>query len=151
MTIAQPTPEGPLMPRDKRPYITVHDGMPWHPKIEGLSDKAFRLLIESWCWCSLNKTDGHIKSTSWAKRGTAATRRELMAAGLAEDDLTGGVIMHDYDLHQKTSDEIAEYQAERAEEGQLGAHQRWHVNRGKRDPDCKFCIAQAMGRPMGSA
>jgi hypothetical protein len=138
------------MPRDKRPYITVHDGMPWHPKVEGLSDKAFRLLVESWCWCSLQKTDGRIKATSWAKRGSAAARRELIAAGLAVDDGEGGVIMHDYDQHQKTSEEIAEYQEQRAEEGAFGGHQRWHVNRGKRDSDCKFCIASPMGHPMAS-
>lgn len=129
------------MPRDKRPYITVHDGMPWHPKIEGLSDKAFRLLIECWCWCSLNKTDGHIKAKSWVKRGPAPARRELAAAGLVDDDLAGGVIVHDYDKHQRTAEEILSHQGDRSEDGAMGSHIRWHVKRGIRDPDCKRCIA----------
>ena len=122
--------------------------MPWHEKVEGLSDKAFRLLVESWCWCSVNKTDGRIKAKSWVKRGPISARRELIAAELADDDLAGGVIMHDYDKHQKTSEEIAEYQEQRAEEGALGAHTRWHAKRGKYDPTCKWCLGNRIGEPM---
>lgn len=127
------------MPRDKRPYITVHNAMPWHPKIEGLSDKAFRLLLTTWCWCSLSNTDGHVKAALWAKRGTAAARRELEEAGLVEDDLAGGVIVHDYDQHQRTREEISDYQEDRAKDGALGGHVRHHVKTGKRNPKCEFC------------
>lgn len=127
------------MPRDKRPYITVHDGMPEHPKVEPLSDKAFRLLVETWCWSSRTRTDGYLPAASWAKRGTPAARRELIAVGLAEVDDAGGVQMHDYDEHQRTSAEIAESAGQRAAEGRLGAHIRHHVNSGKRSHDCEHC------------
>ena len=50
------------MPADRRTYITVHDGMPEHPKVDALSDKAFRALVGLWCWCSRNLTDGDRKS-----------------------------------------------------------------------------------------
>jgi hypothetical protein len=93
------------MPRDDRTYITVHDGMPDHPKVEELSDAAFRLLVTAWCWSSRNKTDGQIKAASWAKRGTAKARLELIAAGLAEET-TEGVEMHDYLEHQRSAAEI---------------------------------------------
>lgn len=107
------------MPRDERTFITVHDGMPEHPKVEGLSDAAFRLMVETWCWCSRNRTDGKIVATSWRKRGTARTRAELLAAGLVEaaDD---GVLVHDYTEHQRTAAEIDALSEKRREAGRKG-------------------------------
>lgn len=105
--------------RDTRTYITVHDGMPEHPKIEGLSDGAFRTLVEAWCWCSRNQTDGHIPEASWKKRGTPANRKELLSGGMVETTPTG-VYMHDYTLHQRTADEIAEQRRKNIENGRKG-------------------------------
>lgn len=134
------------MPRDDRLWIRLHDGMPDHPKIEGLSDKAFRLLISTWCWCSRNRTDGHVVVASWTKRGTPAARRELIAAGLVEDDLAGGVIVHDWDDWQRTAEQIEEFKQRKRDAGAHGAHERWHVKRGLRDPSCEYCnpMANAM-------
>lgn len=111
------------MPRDNRTYITVHDGMPDHPKIDGLSDGAFRALVEAWCWCSRNRTDGHINTTSWKRRGTPSSRKELIASGLAEVT-PDGVYMHDYTEHQRTADEIAEHRAKKAAAGRAGGLKR---------------------------
>ncbi|SDD42706.1 hypothetical protein [Auraticoccus monumenti] len=107
------------MPRDPRTYITVHDGMPDHPKIEGLSDAAFRLLVTCWCWCSKNRTDGHIKQSSWSKRGTARARKELIDEGLVEATDTG-VVMHDYLEHQRSAAEVDDLSRKRAEAGRKG-------------------------------
>lgn len=108
------------MPRDERTYITVHDGMPDHPKIEGLSDAAFRLLVSTWCWCSRNRTDGHVPANSWRKRGREKTRRELVDAGLAHPTGDGGVSMHDYLQHQRSATEIDELSRKRSEAGKKG-------------------------------
>jgi HNH endonuclease len=62
------------MPRDDRTYITVHDGMPEHPKVEGLSDAAFRLLIKS----MFLSRDGYIDVGSLP----AKTRGEFWDAGI---------------------------------------------------------------------
>lgn len=107
------------MPRDPRPFITVHDGMPEHPKIEALSDTAFRLLVTTWCWCNRMRTDGKVKHASWVKRGTPKARTELINAGLAEviDD---GVQMHDYLQHQRSAAEIDELSKKRSEAGRKG-------------------------------
>lgn len=110
--------------RDTRTYITVHDGLPDHPKIEGLSDSAFRLLIETWCWCSRHLTDGEVKAASWAKRGTAKTRKELVDAGCAVVTSTGDVFMHDYLQHQRSAEEVRELSAKRAEAGRRGGSKR---------------------------
>lgn len=111
------------MPRDERTFITVHDGMPEHPKIEGLSDAAFRLMIEAWCWCSRNRTDGRIVDSSWRKRGTAKARAELLAARLVEP-ATDGVYVHDYTQHQRTAAEIDALSAKRREAGSKGGKSR---------------------------
>lgn len=104
---------------DERTFIRLHDGMPDHPKIEGLSDRAFRLLVSTWCWCSRQLTDGKVPAKVWTKRGTPAGRRELMDAGLAVD--CGEYIeMHDYLEHQRSAAEVAELRAQRAEAGRKG-------------------------------
>lgn len=106
---------------DTRTYIRVHDGMPDHPKVDGLSDGAFRLLITMWCWCSRHLTDGHIPTATWSKRGTPKARRELVTAGLAVVT-DGGVQMHDYLEHQRSSDEVEELRRKRQEAGRKGGN-----------------------------
>lgn len=66
------------MPRDDRTYITVHDGMPDHPKIEGLSDAAFRWLFRA----MLTSSDGVIHPGSIPTR----VRNSLIGAGLLTTD-----------------------------------------------------------------
>ena len=82
------------MPRDPRTFITLHDGMPEHHKIEALSDKAFRTLIDLWCWCSRNTTDGDVPESVWLKRTTARVRGELLQRMV--EPRPDGVYMHDY-------------------------------------------------------
>lgn len=104
------------MGADPRTYIKVHDGMFDHPKIDGLSDRAFRLLVETWCWCSRHLTDGLVKEATWLKRGTPGTRQELIAAGLAEV-VPDGIRIHDYLEHQRSADEVAELREKRRASG----------------------------------
>lgn len=111
------------MPRDERTYITVHDGMPEHPKIEGLSDGAFRALVDLWCWCSRNHTDGRVTQAVWLKRTRAGARRELVAAGLVHPDGTD-VAMHDYLEHQRSTADIDKLRQRRAEAGAKGGRAR---------------------------
>jgi hypothetical protein len=130
-----------LMARKKTDqlFIRVHENMPEHPKIEPLSDRAFRLIVETWCWCARNRTDGHVPVASWLKRGTAKARAELVAAGLVDDDLTGGVIVHDYDDWQRTAAEINAASEVKSAAGSEGAHIKWHVRRGEHQPSCTYC------------
>lgn len=125
---------------DERTYIKVHDGMPDHPKVDGLSDKAFRLLVESWCWCSRHHTDGRVPTATWVKRGTAKARAELVDAGLVHVH-TGHVEMHDYLEHQRSAAQIAEIMEAKRRAGALGNHNRWHVPPGRYDPNCPMCIS----------
>lgn len=60
--------------KDDRLFIRLHDGMPDHPKIEGLTDKAFRLLITALC----RSRDGYVDVESLPSK----IRTELWDAGL---------------------------------------------------------------------
>jgi len=128
-----------------QPFIRVHENMPEHPKVDPLSDKAFRLLVETWCWSKRARTNGHVRGAVWERRGTAKARVELAAAGLVDDDLTGGVIVHDFDAWQMTTNEIEEKQQEQSEHATKAAHERWHVRRGTPADDCQYCQADAKG------
>lgn len=124
---------------DQRTYIRVHDGMPDHPKVLPLSDKAFRLLVETWAWCSHHLTDGLVTAAVWKKRSTPAARKQLIAAGLAEVLDNGDIQMHDYLEHQRSAAEVAERIAAKSKSGTLGNHVRHHVQRGISDPNCEHC------------
>lgn len=138
---------------DDRTYIRVHDGLDEHPKVEALSDAAFRLLHRCWYYCSRQLTDGRLTDTAWRRRGTAKARRELVDAGLVHlagdtcshkdcaDPAPGHVQMHDYLDWQRSAAEVAEIKAARGAGGVLGNHIRWHVKRRQPDPECEFCIS----------
>lgn len=111
------------MPRARRNFVAVDNRMPRHPKVEPLSDAAFRLLITLWCECDEHESDGKVKASTWARRGTAKARRELLDAGMAEpagDDFQ----MHDYLDHQRSAAEIHELREKRSVAGSKGGKAR---------------------------
>ena len=128
------------MPRDKRPFIMVTDTMPEHPKIEALSDAAFRLLVTTWCYCSRQLNDGRITRAAWNRRGTPKARRELEAERLVEDAGDGWVQVHDWSEHQRTAAEVQELSEKRAAAGAAGGKAK-AANR----------LANAASKPVASA
>lgn len=110
--------------KDYRTYVRIHDGMPDHPKVDGLSDTAFRLLVTIWCWCSRHLTDGVVPRGTWMKRGDSIARQELFDAGLAEEREDGSVYMHDYTDHQRTAEEVQRIREARREAGSKGGKAR---------------------------
>ena len=120
------------MARPNWEYIRVDVLLPEHGKTDDLSDKAFRTLIELWCWCGLNRTDGFVRDAKWKTFGTAVAREQLLAVppgykcGFAER-VEGGYMMHDFigpDGHQRSRAEIDELSARRAEAGRRGGQAR---------------------------
>lgn len=133
---------------DWRLFIRLDHGMPEHPKIEVLSDAAFRALITLWCYCSRNMTDGFVTEAAWKKRVRPRVARELLASTNGMNPLViqlpDGYLMHNYLDHQRSAEEIAAYQESRADRGKRGNHQRWHVARRKTDKDCEYCFPPAI-------
>jgi hypothetical protein len=100
-------------------FIKVHDGMPDHPKVEALSDGAFRLVVTLWCWCARHKTDGRVPLATWNKRGTPKTRRELLTERLAFE-YPDHVAMHDYLDWQRSAAQIEADREQRRTAGRAG-------------------------------
>ena len=109
------------MARPNWEYIRVDVDLPDHEKLDGLSDKAFRTLIELWCWCGRHLTDGFVRDAKWKTFGTKTAREQLVAHGLAER-VGFGYLMHDYLEHQRSRQEVMELKAKRAESGRKGGN-----------------------------
>lgn len=114
------------MARPNWEYIRVDVLLPEHPKVEELSDKAFRALIDLWCYCGRNRTDGIVTDKRWKATGNAKVRAELVEHGLVEPTGLGGVVMHDYLEHQRSREEIDELSAKRTEAAKKAAAARWN-------------------------
>lgn len=149
---------------DERTYIRVHDGMPDHPKVIGLSDAAFRLYVSAMCWCSRYLTDGIVPEHAMrTMRGwSAETVAELAEATLihpaddasqvrshtrSSDGSHNGAVrwfIHDYTEHQRTAAEVAEFRRAKQNAGVTGNHERWHKTRKLPDLDCSLCLAEGL-------
>jgi hypothetical protein len=74
------------------PYLNVDDNFPEHPKVDALSDAAFRLHVAGMCYCAKQKTDGRLTPDRPARlvaRFRTAALRELIGAGLWHDQGQG--------------------------------------------------------------
>jgi hypothetical protein len=100
-------------------YIKVHEDMPDHPKVQPLSDAAFRLLVSSWCWSRKYGTDGAMPVKVWSTRRTAKVRAELVSAGLVHAD-GDRVRFHDFLEWQKSADDLEAAREQRRSAGQAG-------------------------------
>ena len=120
------------MARPNWNYIRIDVQLPDNEKTDDLSDKAFRTLIELWCWCGERLTDGFVRDAKWKTFGTKTARDELLRVppghkfGFAER-VPGGYMMHDFvgpDGHQRSRAEVDEKRAQRAEAGRKSAAAR---------------------------
>lgn len=93
-------------------WVRIDDGFAEHPKVHGLSDRAFRLHVTALCYCGRNLTDGAItipalKMLLGACSATRRHVRELVDAGVWDsvDDLQihgDDLQIHDFnDLNPK--------------------------------------------------
>jgi hypothetical protein len=70
------------------PYLNTDDGMDEHPKIDCLSDAAYRLLMASMHYCARNLTDGFVplaRARRLTVTGTDSVAAELIGAGVWHD------------------------------------------------------------------
>lgn len=104
---------------DDRTYIKLHDGICRHPKVVGLSDKAFRAYIEALCYCSEYLTDGQIVKSFAAKIASRRVWAEMAACGLV-DVTDSGYAMHDYLEHQRSADQVKQFKEAKRKAGSKG-------------------------------
>jgi hypothetical protein len=74
----------------------LDDALLDHPKVEPLSDRAFRAFIGSICLCNRYLTDGALTKRQVDKIATAKARQELIGAALWHEGDEGGVLVHDF-------------------------------------------------------
>lgn len=119
------------MPRDKRLYMTLPIEFPEHPKVEPLSDAAFRCFIEMNAYSRRVDSDGVIPVSVAEKRWKRKVLNELVATDetrplivLDEDSY----VIRDYAEHQHTKADRDALTAKRIEAGKYGAAKRWQTD-----------------------
>lgn len=117
------------MTLDPREFIRLHAGMPEHPKVDPLSDAAFRTLVEAWCLCRRTRNDGRIPLATWRKKWKPRARKELADAGLVHVE-KDAAIMHDWLEHQPSVEALDEKRAARIEAGRKGGVRSGESRRG---------------------
>lgn len=126
---------------DARAYVSIDHGLPENSKVVGLSDKAFRLYIEAICYCSRQQSDGRITDAAMRRMGRPRDAVECLEAGLFDQYGTGWEV-HDYLRHQRSAEEIAAIREGKADNGNKGAHVRWHLARRRFDDKCEWCLKE---------
>lgn len=112
-------------------WVNLDDQFPEHPKIDKLSDAAFRLHVAAICYANRHLTDGYLDAARIPRLVPKHQKRfvtELVNADLWET-VDGGYQIHDYLDWNKSRDEVETAQAKlskvRAEAGRKGARARW--------------------------
>jgi len=101
-------------------WAKLDDQFVEHPRISGLSDKAFRLHVASICHASRKLTDGHISETD-ARVLRALTRTgarhvdELLEAGVWNVNGGDGWVIRDYLDYNPSSEAVKERRKKWAE------------------------------------
>jgi hypothetical protein len=75
-------------------WLRLDDGFCEHPKVAGLSARAFRAHLEALCYSARYLTDGIVPKK--ARKCSGKIESELQVAGLWVIDLEGNVVIHDY-------------------------------------------------------
>jgi hypothetical protein len=92
-------------------WVKIDDSFPNHPKIVGLTDKAFRIHISGLCYCGTYLTDGFVPMTIAARFANEDMQYivELTRAGLwREAPQDNGFHIHDYLAHQTSKTQVEE-------------------------------------------
>ena len=112
------------------PFLNMDDNFPDHPKVDPLSDAAFRLHVAGMCYASKHLTNGYVPSER-VPRLVPKFRKTALA------ELVGGLWLpavngfeiHDYLDWNRSREEIEKDRAHlkqvRSEAGKKGAAKRW--------------------------
>lgn len=119
--------------KDPRPFIAVHDDIVNHPKIEALSDKAFRHLIRLWGHSNKFGTDGVLSEAKVKEQG-ARVFKELTspawpgAEPLIQQQQDGWWVCHDYLNHNPSAAELEAIREKNRANGAKGGRPRKEPN-----------------------
>lgn len=112
------------MAKDRRIWIKLATQMPDSPKIEILSDAAFRAYVEMLCYSRENLTDGFIHERVVARRWRGEVIDELCSNSGDDSSLRkvdSGFQIRDYAEHQETRADVERRMANGAKGGKAKA------------------------------
>lgn len=115
------------MSKDKRLYARFTLDFADSPKIVGLSDSAFRTLVEMVLWSRRMLTDGFIRATVAHKLWPSESLSELLSNDVArpslarvEHDGADGYMIHDFLAQQDSREEVEARKARNQAAGRAG-------------------------------
>jgi hypothetical protein len=150
------------MEADNMPWARLDDRFSEHPKIVGLTDRAFRLHVSAIVYAARNRTDGRIAASLPRAWGFMPRHVQELVSSHLWDPIDGGWAIHDYLDYNPSRAEAEEREQRlsgaRRQAGRRGAEARWQTD-GKRDGNA---MANAMatrwqndgkrdGKPMANA
>lgn len=119
-------------------WIKLDDNAPNHPKIAGLSDKAFRWWIRSLCYASEYLTDGKLPFY-FTKQAPPRVVNELRDSKLWILQESGWTI-HDYLVHQNSRDYVEKERAFHARRNAFSRNTSLRQQIQERDgSNCRYC------------
>ena len=88
-------------------WTKLDDNFPDHPKIAELPDSAYRLYVDTLCYCGKYLTNGHISEMIANRYGATDAQRSLLVANLWEQNGDGYQIVN-YLEYQPSKEEAQE-------------------------------------------
>lgn len=132
------------MPRDQRLYMTFPIDFDEHPKVEGLSDSAFRAFVSMNGYSRRHGLDGRVPASTARRRWKPRALAELVASHperplvLLDGDT---YVIRDYAEHQLTNADIEDLRKKRSDAGAKGGRARMR-NQANASTDPKQMLEQ---------
>lgn len=114
------------------PWVNLDDQFPEHPKVDGLSDAAFRLHVAGICYCNRHLTDGFVP-TNRVRRLVPKFKQtaldELVGYGMWKPHPPDGYLyeIHDFLDWNRSRDQVVSERERKSKGGKKGAQQRWDI------------------------
>lgn len=133
-------------------WVRLDDAFADHPKVDGLSDGAFRLLVSGFCHSGRHLTDGFIAADRVARlvpRFRKAHVDELVNGGLWHE-AEGGWVIHDWHDCNPSAAEVRTKREVRSAAGRLGGLRSGQSRRANSEADAS-ANAPPNGEHRGSS
>lgn len=121
------------------PWFKVDDRLAMHPKVMQAGNAAMGLWVRAGSWSAQNLTDGHIPTALLTSLGGTRNQAEALVKAHLWTVEPDGWRFHDWSEYQPSASDVKLHKEAESEGGTWGNHQRWHIGRHMRDPDCKHC------------